>query len=319
MPAPRVFVSSTWYDLRYIRENLSFFIRSLGYEPVLFEDGGVYFDPSSDIASAAVSEVNNCQMFVLVIGGRYGSRMPDSTTSVTNAEYRTAAESNVPIFAMVEQNVHNDLDVYRANIQSDAIDERKIKYPSVDDPAIFDFIREVQSRSVNNAIVPFRDFSDIEQYLKQQWAAMTHQFLSRDIGEAQVASTLDALKDVSQRVEVLSSQILRSVGSPEAKLSVDIYELMISNKAIQHLTWFGGAPDPKTLVKNATLLGAAEDIGLKITVTDAKGYITSGSGTDSKMTRGRFIEASEEYEELRRTVLAMLDATNIDEKKFLAD
>ncbi len=30
MPTPRVFVSSTCYDLKYIRENLKFFIRNLG-------------------------------------------------------------------------------------------------------------------------------------------------------------------------------------------------------------------------------------------------------------------------------------------------
>lgn len=37
MAVPRVFVSSTWYDLKYIRENLKYFIRGLGYEPVLAE------------------------------------------------------------------------------------------------------------------------------------------------------------------------------------------------------------------------------------------------------------------------------------------
>ena len=38
MAVPRVFVSSTCYDLKYIRENLKYFIRSLGYEPVLSEE-----------------------------------------------------------------------------------------------------------------------------------------------------------------------------------------------------------------------------------------------------------------------------------------
>jgi hypothetical protein len=39
MAAPKVFVSSTWYDLRYIRENLKYFISNLRYEPVLSEEG----------------------------------------------------------------------------------------------------------------------------------------------------------------------------------------------------------------------------------------------------------------------------------------
>jgi hypothetical protein len=34
---PRVFVSSTFYDLRYIRENLRIFIKNMGFEPILSE------------------------------------------------------------------------------------------------------------------------------------------------------------------------------------------------------------------------------------------------------------------------------------------
>ena len=52
MPAPRVFVSSTCYDLRYIRENLKFFIRTLGFEPVLSEEGAVFYDPSMPVEDA---------------------------------------------------------------------------------------------------------------------------------------------------------------------------------------------------------------------------------------------------------------------------
>ena len=48
MAIPRVFVSSTCYDLKYIRENLKYFIRTLGYEPVLSEEGSVYYDPQRD-------------------------------------------------------------------------------------------------------------------------------------------------------------------------------------------------------------------------------------------------------------------------------
>jgi hypothetical protein len=46
MAIPRVFISSTWYDLKYIRENLRYFVKTLGYEPVLSEEGSVFYDPS---------------------------------------------------------------------------------------------------------------------------------------------------------------------------------------------------------------------------------------------------------------------------------
>jgi hypothetical protein len=44
MAIPRVFVSSTFYDLRQIRADLELFIREMGYEPVLHERGGLPFN-----------------------------------------------------------------------------------------------------------------------------------------------------------------------------------------------------------------------------------------------------------------------------------
>jgi Domain of unknown function (DUF4062) len=35
MATSHVFISSTWYDPKYIRENLRYFVKTLGYEPVL--------------------------------------------------------------------------------------------------------------------------------------------------------------------------------------------------------------------------------------------------------------------------------------------
>jgi hypothetical protein len=41
MAKPRIFVSSTFYDLRYVRNDIERFIRDLGYEAVLNERGQV--------------------------------------------------------------------------------------------------------------------------------------------------------------------------------------------------------------------------------------------------------------------------------------
>lgn len=49
MAKPRVFVSSTYYDLKYARERLERFIKSYNMEPVLFESDEVYFNPNRKI------------------------------------------------------------------------------------------------------------------------------------------------------------------------------------------------------------------------------------------------------------------------------
>jgi len=90
MAIPRVFVASTCYDLKYIRENLKYFIKTLGYDPILSEEGSIFFDPSKHTHDSCLSEVSNCQLFVLIIGGRFGGKYKDSPKSITNMEYEEA-------------------------------------------------------------------------------------------------------------------------------------------------------------------------------------------------------------------------------------
>ena len=87
MAIPRVFISSTCYDLKYIRENLKFFVKTIGYEPVLSEDGDVFYNPTGHTHESCLSEVVTCQIFVLIIGGRYGGKYKESEKSITNMEY----------------------------------------------------------------------------------------------------------------------------------------------------------------------------------------------------------------------------------------
>jgi hypothetical protein len=43
MAKPRVFVSSTYYDLCHIRDRLELFVENFGYDAVLFESGDIPF------------------------------------------------------------------------------------------------------------------------------------------------------------------------------------------------------------------------------------------------------------------------------------
>ena len=92
--------SSTWYDLRNIRESLRHLIESIGYHPVAFEDGSVYYGTDQHTADACLTEIGNVQLFVLIIGGRRGSTHPSSDRSVTNMEYREAVNQKIPVFAL---------------------------------------------------------------------------------------------------------------------------------------------------------------------------------------------------------------------------
>ena len=86
MATPRVFISSTCYDLRYIRENLKYFVRTLGYDPILSEEGSVFYNPQLDTQDSCLAEVPNAQLFVLLIGGRHGTPWCPSRTSAMSRD-----------------------------------------------------------------------------------------------------------------------------------------------------------------------------------------------------------------------------------------
>lgn len=239
MATPRVFVSSTCYDLKYIRENLRYFISQIGYDPILSEDGAIFYDPKTHTHDACIAEVPNCQIFILIIGGRYGGAYKDTEKSITNAEFKKAAELKIPVFAIVEQSVYNEHLVYTKNKLNKEIDCAKIIYPSVDNVKIFDFIDEVRQSSTNNAITPFKDFGDIESYLKKQWAGMMFSFLVKENEKARIDDTLALISGVNERIEMLSRQILASVGSDQAKLTAELYDLIYSYECIRDLKYMG--------------------------------------------------------------------------------
>jgi hypothetical protein len=71
---PSVFVSSTCYDLRQVRADMKQFIESFGFKPVLSEYPSFPIDPDvGTIENCLIAVENYANIFVLIIGGRYGS------------------------------------------------------------------------------------------------------------------------------------------------------------------------------------------------------------------------------------------------------
>lgn len=320
MAIPRVFISSTCYDLRYIRENLKFFIRNMGFEPVLSEEGNVFYDPKLHVQDACLAEVPICQIFVLIIGGRFGSKYKKSPKSITNREYIEAVKSGVPIFALVEQPVHSQFIVYRQNKENTNIDSTKINYPDVDSIKIFDFMEEVQNNSINNALVPFSDYHYLEFYLKQQWAGMMYNFLSQEGESKRVANTLATLTEMSDRIEFLSKQILASVGTDIDTLNVKIFEKMLEHSSIHGLADIGLKLSPLDLVKAKNF---KDVLGDKIKITNEKGlrrsYARNSDGrlTDGTMTKDYYLQEEKDFNKLREKLKIILQDANITPEQFL--
>lgn len=317
MAAPTVFVSSTFYDLRYVREALKRFIESLGYVPVLSEDGTVFYDPVTSAADSCFAEVLNAEMFVLIIGGRHGSQMPNGR-SVTNTEYEAARRNGVPIFAMVEQGTYNDYSVYRANAHDPAIADRMV-FPNADTTEIFGFIDRVQGNAVNNALVPFRAFGDVESYLRNQWAGMMHQFLRQRADGARVSADLNFLAQINERIEVMTTQILRSVGTPMDRLNVSFLQRMLVSTAVSDLRYLSLNPRAGDILRNESLSSCASAFGREFFEANPddenfRGFYIS---SDGEISPQRLRTSEADYQDLRTYMLARLAEQKVDVEEFL--
>lgn len=320
MANPRIFISSTCYDLKYIRENIKYFVKTLGYEPVLSEEGAVFFDPQLHTHDACVAELPNCQMLVLIIGGRYGGKYKDTEHSITNAEYKEAVRLKIPVFALVEQAVHAEHFVYTKNLKNKEIELGKLNFPAVDNIKIFEFIDEVRRQAVNNAIVPFRDFSDIETYLRQQWAAMMYSFLTAKNENERLATTLDALSQVNERVQMLSEQILRSVGTPDAKLAAILYEVVNRPDNDVDYEIFEVRPSVSTYLLYPTYRASLKALGAEFEIDEEdteEHSFTTRSGRPFAISRYGFDVNSGIYKKTREELLAILKQHDTKPEDFI--
>ena len=87
MAKPRVFISSTYYDLKHLRSSLENFIELIGYDPVLSEKGDIAYLPDIPLDESCYREVQNADIYVLIIGGRYGSEASQDKSKLSKTFY----------------------------------------------------------------------------------------------------------------------------------------------------------------------------------------------------------------------------------------
>lgn len=232
MATPKVFISSTCFDLGEIRDQLQKFVRSFGFEPILSEYGDIFYHPNLHTHDSCIYEVSNCQLFILIIGGRFGGHyISDRTKSITNAEYEAARKHKIPVFTYVRNGVLSSQLVYKQN--KDSAFAADINYPSIEKKEhaveIFKFIDEVRRSPTNNSVEGFDKFFDIEIHLKKQWAGMFFDFLKTAEVKKQIDATnhlISGLSTSSQKLEELVKSLYREISDESANkniIDIEVY------------------------------------------------------------------------------------------------
>lgn len=169
--SPYVMVSSTFYDLRQVRANLSKFISDeLGYVPLLSELPSFPINPDLNTIENCRERVeNNADIFVLVIGGRYGSIDDETKKSITNLEFLAARQKGIPVYAFVERGILAVMPVWKKNKDADFSD-------TVDTTQLFEFVEKVMAQD-KVWTFPFDSAQDIVNILRMQFAYLFHDSL----------------------------------------------------------------------------------------------------------------------------------------------
>ena len=176
MAKPRVFISSTFYDLRQIRVELDKFIEGLGYEPVRNEEGDIPYGKDEALQAYCYKEIANIDVLVSIIGSRYGSagiiKEKEQEYSVSQLELKTALKEDKQVFVFIDKNVFTEYETYILNKNNE-----NVIYKYVDNVNIYKFIEEIKALPHNNNIKGFETAEDITSYLREQFAGLFKQFM----------------------------------------------------------------------------------------------------------------------------------------------
>lgn len=194
MAVPRVFVSSTFYDLQHVRNDIRSFLEGLGYEPVLHDKGNVAYTQDVTLEKACYNELSTCDIVVCIIGGKYGTQSADSDKSITMEELNTAMRDRKKIFIYIQENVYNENLTYLKNA-----DNENFIPAHVDDIRVHKYIAELKQTVKYYPIQSFVNVTDIIDNLRRQFAGLFESLLSKEATLTE-AKTFNDLQETSDQI-----------------------------------------------------------------------------------------------------------------------
>lgn len=199
MARPRIFISSTYYDLRQVREDLERFVSTLGYDSVRHESGKIPYTKDQKLEASAYREIEFCDILICIIGGRFGSESHENAGySITQSELKRAIEKEIPVFIFVEKPVLSEFGTYQLNKSN-----LDTKYKHVDDVRVFQYIEGIFALPKNNPITGFESSHKINAFLSEQWAGLFQRFLQQQHRDKEI----NLIEEVNSSVKTLRDLI----------------------------------------------------------------------------------------------------------------
>ncbi|MBR7715839.1 DUF4062 domain-containing protein [Acinetobacter nosocomialis] len=227
MAKPRIFISSTYFDLRNIRSDLERYIKERNYEPILNEKGHIAYSNNKRLEEYCYKEIENCDIVISVIGGRFGSTAHETEGySISQKELKTAFEKGKQVYIFIEKAVLHEYRTYEKN-KDDKDLLKKIKFSAVDNLKIYEFLDEVFSLPINNQYTGFETSNDIINYLQEQWSSL-FQSLLQDASKQKEVYVLEDLKSTAKTL----NQLVTFLTKEKKEENNNIKEILFMNHPI---------------------------------------------------------------------------------------
>ena len=224
MARTKVFISSTFYDLKHIRGDLENFLNTMCYDPILHEIGKIPYKKDK-LENDCYREINNADIVICIIGSKYGSESVHGG-SITQNELKKALESNKKLYIFVEERVLTEFSTWRMNKEN-----KEIKYSYVDDSKIYEFLESIYNLPNNNQIKEFNKNTDITEYLKEQWSGLFHEYLNEEVKKEEVSLA----KELKEQINNFST-IVEFLREDNKKVSKTLEEFIyFNNKFLEEL------------------------------------------------------------------------------------
>lgn len=219
MAKPRIFISSTYYDLKHIRADLERYISEQGYDAVMNEKGHIPYGSTEKLEEYCYKEIELCDILVAVIGGRFGSESKEKEYSVSNLELKTAREKGKQVYIFIDKSVASEYKTYEANKHVEGL-----SFTAVTDVRVYKFLDEVYALTLNNQIQTFESAKEITSYLKEQWAGLFQRLLSDEARQKEV----DLISDLKNTSKTLN-QLVEYMVSEKSKGESAVSDILLSN------------------------------------------------------------------------------------------
>ena len=275
MAAPRVFISSTYYDLKQVRNNIGDFIKDLGYEPVMHERSGVAYTQTEPLEYDCYHELASCDIVVCIIGNHFGSKSSDNELSITMNELKTAIKNKKKIYVFISNDVYIENRIYKKNKESGTFISAY-----ADDIKIHEYIEELTETTKNHVITSFETTEQIISVLKSQFAGLFQHLLQKE-ASATEAKTVYDLQESADNMRAIIADFQkekeeffnRFEGTPFKLNGVILYLRELLN--LKQCAFF--VKDDKALDEFMECIGF-KSIEVDSQIEDHRKYVSSGNG-----------------------------------------